>query len=106
MIYISIGSNQGNRLNNLRKAVEYLKQLYSSNFETSIILETKAILPSNAPNSWDQPYLNMIVRGNIILPPHELLQNLQNIEIEIGRSKNNNKWAPRIIDLDILRWNN
>jgi len=106
MIYIAIGSNQGNRLDNLRKATERLQQLYSSNFEISIVLETKAILPQNAPDSWDQPYLNMIVRGNTILSPEDLLQNLQNIEIELGRPKHNDKWAPRLIDLDILLWNN
>ncbi len=104
MIYISIGSNQGNRLDNLRTATNYIKQLFSSDFETSIVLETQAILPTNAPTSWNIPYLNMVVRGNTLLSTESLLQNLQEIEVKLGRECQKDKWAPRIIDLDILLW--
>lgn len=46
MIYISIGSNIGNRLSHLQRATELLKKRYLKDLKSSIILETKAILPN------------------------------------------------------------
>ncbi|MGL9732826.1 MAG: dihydropteroate synthase [Wolbachia sp.] len=104
MIYISIGSNIGNRLSNLQKAVQLLKERYFSDLKSSIILETKAILPNCAPIEWDKPFFNMIVYGNCSISPQELLNGLKQIECKIGRPQIREKWVPRIIDLDILLW--
>lgn len=104
MIYISIGSNLGNRLHNLRLAVEQLKERYLTNVQCSIVLETTCILPEGAPASWDKPFLNMIVAGEAHCTPQELLIGLKNIEREIGRPEHYERWSPRIIDLDILLW--
>jgi 2-amino-4-hydroxy-6-hydroxymethyldihydropteridine diphosphokinase/dihydropteroate synthase len=70
----------------------------------SVIFETKALLPAGAPNSWDLPYLNLVVSGKSLLSPHDLLKRLKEIERELGRDLEAPKWAPRIIDLDILAW--
>lgn len=139
MIYISLGSNLGNRLQNLQAAVELLKSRCLKNIETSIVLETEAILPdqaqvnslqvhstiSNSPqfnsaqsdseksndknsakSDWDKPYLNMIIRGYTDLTPDRLLDCLKEIERDMGRPTEYEKWSPRIIDLDILYFNN
>ncbi|MFU7502666.1 MAG: hypothetical protein ACE1S7_04370, partial [Candidatus Tisiphia sp.] len=45
MIYISLGSNLGNRLDNLWESVSLIRKYCLSNIRCSIILETKAILP-------------------------------------------------------------
>jgi 2-amino-4-hydroxy-6-hydroxymethyldihydropteridine diphosphokinase/dihydropteroate synthase len=105
MVYISLGSNLGNRLNNLWCAVTLLKQRCLKNVQHSIVLETKAILPKQAPYDWDRPFLNMIIAGETNFSPIELLYVLKNIEKEMGRPQNREKWAPRIIDLDILQYN-
>jgi len=102
MIYISLGSNLGNRLANLRQAIILLKDNILSNSYESIIIETKALLKSNSPKEWDTPYLNMIIAGETTLPPAELLQKLKDIECKLGRNINAEKWAPRLIDLDII----
>lgn len=102
MIYISLGSNLGNRLANLRQAITLLKDNILSNSYESIIIETKALLKSNSPKEWDTPYLNMIIAGETTLPPADLLQKLKDIERKLGRDINAEKWAPRLIDLDIL----
>ncbi len=104
MIYISIGSNLGHRLNNLQKAVSLLKERYFSDLKMSIVLETPAIVPNNAPTEWNRPFLNMVVQGSSTISPEKLLTGLKSIEQEIGRAAIYPKWGPRIIDLDILLW--
>ncbi|WP_375604202.1 dihydropteroate synthase [Wolbachia endosymbiont of Anurida maritima] len=104
MIYISIGSNMGNRFSHLQRATELLKKRYLKDLKSSIILETKAILPNGAPPEWDKPFLNMIVYGSCSSSPEELLKGLKQIECDIGRPQVYEKWAPRVIDLDVLLW--
>ncbi|WP_316353438.1 dihydropteroate synthase [Candidatus Trichorickettsia mobilis] len=104
MIYLSLGSNQGNRLAYLRKAVTELEKHGFTMLEESIVLETKALLPADAPESWNIPYLNMIVAGLTTKSPIELLSDLKAIEVLCGRDQLRTKWAPRPIDLDILLW--
>ncbi len=106
MVVISLGTNLGNRLDNLNKAVSLMKHRCLSNLEESIILETEAIVPDNAPSDWNKPYLNMIIKGETTLSPRELLSQLKSIEREIGRPEFYDRWSPRIIDLDILFYNN
>ena len=102
MIYLSIGSNLGNRLENLTKAVDLLRGRLFKNLECSIVLETSSILLPRAPKDWDLPFLNMVVWGECSLSPELLLAALKEIEHGVGRPKVYEKWAPRIIDLDIL----
>jgi 2-amino-4-hydroxy-6-hydroxymethyldihydropteridine diphosphokinase/dihydropteroate synthase len=106
MFHISIGSNLGNRLNNMQRAVSLLKARYFSNLKMSIILETPAILPNNAPTEWNKPFLNMVIQGESAVEPQRLLAGLKEIEQEMGRAAICPKWGPRVIDLDILLWNN
>lgn len=103
MIYISLGSNLGNRLENLRLALRLLKPFFKS-LSCSIILETKALLLPGAPAAWDKPFLNMVAWGESLLSPSAMLEALKKIEHTIGRPLKYEKWAPRIIDLDILLW--
>lgn len=102
MIYISLGTNIGNRLFHLQKAIQHLKEKVFSWLEESIVIETPALLKPNSPNEWDKPYLNMIVRGKTHLSAPALLSTLQTIEQMMGRPADHKKWAPRIMDLDIL----
>ncbi len=105
VIYLSLGSNTGDRLENLRRALRCVEQRCLTHVKTSIVLETKAILPPDAPQEWDRPYLNMIVCGESSLSPKQLLASLQQIELEMGREKDHLHWSPRTIDIDILLYN-
>lgn len=107
MIYLSLGSNQGNRFLNLLRAVELIKeQNLLTNLEQSIILETEAILPENAPPDWNSKYFNMIIRGNSKYSPEAFLSLIKKIELSMGRKIDSARWAPRNIDIDILLWHN
>jgi len=104
MIYISIGSNLGNRLENLKEATKLLKRNIFSSLQVLPILETEALLQTDAPAEWNRPFLNTIAYGNSSLSPEKLLKSLKAIEIKLGRPAVYKKWEPRIIDLDILVW--
>ena len=103
-VYIALGSNLGNRLQNLRLAVDALTHLLK-NVRTSVVLETEALLLPGSPKEWNLAYYNMIVSGQTDLSPVALLEQLQAIEIQLGRMKDHSQWGPRTIDLDILLYN-
>lgn len=96
-IYLGLGSNLGNRLNNLRTAVKNLEdhhiypKLFSSLYETS---------PWGYP---DQPdFLNTAISATTHLNADEMLTKVKLIESNMGRIKNSIRWQERLIDIDIL----
>lgn len=102
-VYIALGSNLGNRLQNLRLAVDGLTYVLA-NIRTSIVVETEALLLLNAPEEWNLPYYNTIVCGQTDLLPEALLDYLKAIERKLGRTQDHPRWSPRTIDLDILAY--
>ena len=71
----------------------------------SHIIETEALLLEGSPESWNIPYLNMVVGGETKLDPFELLTRLKSIEQQVGRDLSAPVWSPRILDLDIVFYN-
>ncbi|MDD5065441.1 MAG: 2-amino-4-hydroxy-6-hydroxymethyldihydropteridine diphosphokinase [bacterium] len=95
-IYLSLGSNQGNREMNLERAVEKLAQQGVRIVRLSSLYETE---PVGFP---DQPcFLNKVAECDTSLSPEKLLQAIQQVENEMGRVRTC-KWGPRTIDIDIL----
>lgn len=101
-VVIGLGSNQ-NSLVHLRRALFEIRR--QSNFKilkVSRIYESAAQLPDQAPLDWDQAYLNAAVLVEVAqFDPLALLYQLKSLEKRLGREKSE-RWAPRIIDLDIL----
>lgn len=96
-VFIGIGSNLGNRRDNINKALELLKSHSGIVIEKfSSIIETE---PIGGPAQGK--YLNAVVKIQASLSPKELLKILQDIENQLGRVRAV-KNAPRTIDLDIL----
>lgn len=96
-IYLGLGSNLGNREANLRMALRGLARLARVEAVSSLY-ETEAEGPPQPP------YYNAacaIVTG---LEPLALLRFLKSLEHEIGRRPAHEQDAPRVIDLDILLW--
>lgn len=104
MIVLALGTNLGNKLENLQNAVSALSNGILSNIKTSIIYETEALVPEGAPQSWNIPYYNMVLSGQTHLDPHNLLKAIKEIEKTLGRIPSE-RWAPRLIDIDILLYN-
>lgn len=107
LVYLGLGSNLGNRLENLRKAIDRLSE--SGVFKIcniSHVVETPAILQKGSPKEWDLPYLNMVISGTTKHTPQALLMEIKTIENSMGRPSLDPKWSPRIIDIDILDFYN
>lgn len=105
MIILGLGSNVGDRLSNLRRAFTDIKKIPQVNvIAVSPIYHSNALLPENAPPEWDMPHLNMALGIETNHNPIELLDHLKKIEWSIGRKPEIRHWGPRIIDIDILAW--
>ena len=95
-IYLSLGSNIGDREGNLRKAVERLASLDVRVLHASRIYETE---PRDYKNqAW---FLNQVVEAETALFPMQLLTRIGRVERELGRVRAVPK-GPRTIDIDIL----
>lgn len=105
MVILGLGSNVGDRLANLRKALIAIENVPGIHIEqVSPVYLSDALLPENAPPEWDMPHLNLALRCETTLEPLELLKQLKNIEWSIGRKPEVRHWGPRILDIDILGW--
>lgn len=99
-VYLSMGSNMGNRMENLRFGFNELKKELNL-VGISSIYETEPWGYSD-----NTPYLNLVVRFNTRLNVHELMEYSQNIEKKTGRIIKGNSLKPdyqaRTLDIDIL----
>lgn len=101
MIILGLGSNVGEKLDNLKLAIEKIGQI--AEIKTiSNIYQSDALVPEGAPDSWNTTFFNMAVLIKTELNPKILLSKIKQVEQEIGRKKNYEKWSPRIIDIDVL----
>ncbi|MFK7954200.1 MAG: 2-amino-4-hydroxy-6-hydroxymethyldihydropteridine diphosphokinase [Ekhidna sp.] len=98
-IYLLLGSNIGNRMEYLREAEKLIIKSGIQVIEESSIYETEPWGKSD--QDW---FLNIILQVNTSYSPEKLLDKLLEIEIELGRVREE-KWGKRCIDIDILYYN-
>jgi len=101
LIYLSLGSNLGDRNQNIDSALKALDNVINTKvIASSSKHETKAIdLPEKTPD-----FLNAVVEIESSLSPVDLLEETKAIEIKLGRTQKNLQ-TPRTIDIDILFYN-
>ena len=97
-VYLLIGGNVGNRLQNLRHAVDQLSS-WGTVVQHSSIYETAAWGKTEQPS-----FLNQALEYQTDLAPQALIRTILQIEEEMGRRRTE-KFGPRIIDIDILFFN-
>lgn len=94
-VYIALGSNLGDRLGNLEKALAMLAPAVS-------IVRQSPIYDTDPKYVTDQPrFLNMVLVAETDLEPQALLTFLKDIETGLGRIPGE-RFGPRPIDLDIV----
>lgn len=96
-VFIGIGSNLGNRKENIQNAIKLLEDTKDIQItKVSSIIETEPYGKTDQPN-----FLNCVITIETKINPEHLLEICNNIENELGRIRKE-KWGPRTIDLDIL----
>lgn len=95
--YLGLGANLGERKKNLYAAIEQIKKIRGVEvLRVSSFYETAAWGVTNQPN-----FINAAVKISAELEPLNLLDELQKIEINLGRVRKEH-WGARTIDIDIL----
>lgn len=95
IVYLSLGTNLGNRAANLKEAI--------SSLAPQMTVKAKSNVYETLPWGYeDQPnFLNQVVKVKTYLEPLPLLKHLKRLEIALGR-ETTFKYGPRLIDIDIL----
>jgi 2-amino-4-hydroxy-6-hydroxymethyldihydropteridine diphosphokinase len=96
VVYLALGSNLGDRLQYIRKALEELKASGLTAVKLSTVIESD---PLDAPPQGR--FLNAVLKARTHHSPEELILITQNIERKLGRVKKIFRGA-RTIDIDIL----
>lgn len=98
-IYVIIGGNLGNREHNLENCRKQIELKIGQIDQMSSIYQTAAW-----GNEADAPYLNQVLKLSTKMSPGEVLQLSLKIEENLGRVRNE-KWESRLIDIDLLFFN-
>ncbi|MCX8010772.1 MAG: 2-amino-4-hydroxy-6-hydroxymethyldihydropteridine diphosphokinase, partial [Ignavibacteria bacterium] len=96
-VYLSLGSNVGDRFSQIVKALLKIDRLKETRIlEISSFYQTE---PYGYKNQ--NEFINLVVRIETNCEPEEFLSLIKSIEIEVGR-KSRERWSEREIDIDIL----
>lgn len=98
MVIISIGSNLKNRIENCRNGIKAIEGL------EDVEITGSSRFYQTAPVGYEDQdwFVNAVVRIETKLAPHELLKLLKSIERDLGRTESAIKFGPRILDMDII----
>lgn len=96
--FLALGSNLGDRLANLQRAVDLLVRPGLAIVKSSRVFQTD---PVGGPPQPD--YLNAVVEARTSLSPRALLDACLDVEREMGRERIE-RWGPRVIDVDVLTY--
>ncbi len=99
LVYLSLGSNVGDRAVNLHSAIDRLR-VFGEVAAVSSFYDTEPV--EFTTQSW---FLNCVVALNTDKTPRQLLDGILEIEQQMGRRRTQEK-GPRIIDIDILLFGN
>lgn len=102
-VILMLGSNLGDRVGNINTTIMLLDFIHD--ITISSYYESPALLPQKHDNSWDIPFINIALKGFTTLDPIELFTKIKKIETKLGRPIDDLKWSPRIIDIDIIFYN-
>ena len=98
IVFLSLGSNLGDRESNLAQATAAL----SINYHVSDLVSSSYYESEPLYNKEQPFFLNSVLKFSTNLKPFEILDITQKVEKMLGRSFKKQKNQPRIIDIDIL----
>ena len=96
--FVALGSNLGDPVRQVRTAMDAL-----AGMDGSRLIARSPLFRSAPMGPKDQPFYVNAVAGLLTRrDPHQLLDDLQGLERRSGRSRDGERWGPRILDLDLL----
>jgi len=98
--YLAIGSNLGNKINNIDVTKFELEK-----YKIKILKSSSNYISESWPDNSMPNYINIIIKIKTSLAPLELLKVCNMIELKLGRRRTK-KNAPRTCDIDIIDYNN
>ncbi len=96
IVYIALGSNLGEKTENIRTALTLMRGIGIKVTHVAGLIETPPYGKTDQPD-----FTNTVCRAETDFTPQELLFRLHGIEEAMGRVRKE-RWGPRVIDLDIL----
>lgn len=100
LVYLSLGSNIGDREANLAGAITILGEYpENSNLRSALFYNSEPLYNTDQPD-----FLNTVVELNSMFTTFEFLDEIDNIERLLGRPVKREKNLPRTIDIDILTY--
>lgn len=100
-VFLGIGSNLGDRESNLKETLEKIEKNIGPLLKSSSVYETE---PWGFES--DNQFLNMVVEVETKLTPSGVLGAILMIEAFLGRTRGEKQYSSRIIDIDILLYDN
>lgn len=102
-VCLAVGSNIGDKFQSIHSALQLLTGLTARDSSTTTIQSTSFLHQTAPMYVTDQPvFWNGAILAETNLPPDELLQQIKDIEEQLGRDQHGVRNGPRPIDLDIL----
>ncbi|MBR6588888.1 MAG: 2-amino-4-hydroxy-6-hydroxymethyldihydropteridine diphosphokinase [Bacteroidaceae bacterium] len=99
LAYLSLGTNLGNKEENLRAAMKLIEEQIGD-------IVSQSALYTSEPWGFtsENSFLNNVVAVSTTMTPEKLLETIQHIEFTLGRTRKsvNGQYADRLIDIDIL----
>ena len=97
-VFVSIGSNLGDKIENCRKGVDGLLADGGS-----FLVKSSSFYRTSPVDYKDQDwFVNLVVKIKTTLDPFDLLDKIQHIQKAIGRKASTVRFGPRVLDLDII----
>jgi 2-amino-4-hydroxy-6-hydroxymethyldihydropteridine diphosphokinase len=98
VVYIGIGSNVGNRLENLQRAIDMIDLIP----KTAVRAVSRVYMTEPVGVTDQDRFFNAVIEAVTVLSPESLREHCKAIENRLGRPEQYIRWSPRIIDLDLL----
>ena len=99
--YLGLGSNKGERINFIQKALTEIEKI-----KDTALMSVSSVYETEPWGNKDQDdYLNSAAKISTELNAEDLLKELKDIEVRLGR-KDNKRWSEREIDIDLLFYGN
>jgi 2-amino-4-hydroxy-6-hydroxymethyldihydropteridine diphosphokinase len=100
-VFIAVGSNMGNKRLNCQKGINSITD------SGHAILKHESGFYKTSPTDYKEQdwFINAAIQIDTLLTPYQLLALLEAIQLKIGRVHESVRFGPRILDLDIILYN-